>query len=207
MPKVNKKRSLEYLRNQLVFLNTTLELKEKTADLAKEITPLLSKIDFHLHQKKKINDRNIFAAAVLYSSKTDLDILLSSLWYQARTADKLNGDTQYQQELFPDGVSVLTRKTGKGISDVETKLDNLAVQLEKIRDENLYHLIPQVKNSIKQVKTRLGNNLKSNWEMEELKKKEVELKKEMDQLYLEIELKLTAIYKRNRKIISAFFMK
>ncbi|MDA3863407.1 MAG: hypothetical protein PF689_06005 [Deltaproteobacteria bacterium] len=207
MPKVNKKRSLEYLRNQLLFLNTTLELKEKTADFTKDITSLLSKIDFHLHQKKKFNDRNIFTAAVLYSSKTDLDILLSSLWYQARTADKLNGDTQYQQELFPDGVSGLTRKTGKGISDVETKLENLALKLENINDDNLYHLIPQIKNSIKQVKTRLANNQKSNCQMEELKKREDELKKEMDQLYLDIEMKLTAIYKRNRKIISAFFMK
>jgi hypothetical protein len=208
LSRVDKNRSLNFLRTRLIYLGASLELKVHTEKLIPDVIRKIRTIDGLITRKSSSEDAHTRAMALLRGSVNDLQMVVSALWTRVNIIDKLNPDSDLLIKFFPNGLSKFTRKSGKGIADIIEELKGFLVlsqTLENMGNEFM-EILNLLTDNIQIVEERLSQEKFHIEEKSRILEESYQFKTNLDQFNGEMEEKLKAIYKRNKKLVSSFFM-
>ncbi|MBU1218457.1 hypothetical protein KKF34_04980 [Myxococcota bacterium] len=203
----NDKRSMEHIRQQLVFLSVSLSIREHTMTLAAETLIIIEELDAIESKRFTFQEEATGALALLHASVTDLQLVVASLASHASMLDRLNPTLGLRTKLFPDGSSYIIRKSGTGIASVLDDLNRIVNILDVHRNlVGTQDLKGRLENSIDTVKARLDEYIMLN-ERVDIVLKDIDMfRKRTGDYFYEMEKSLKKIYGENKKIINSHFL-
>lgn len=206
MPKLNPRRSLGFIRSQILYLGTALSIRERTEELAPGVLALVHECDTAQAKTQMADDDHLRAMALLHAAVVDCQAVLSALWSQAGMLDRLNPGEELEETLFPKGVTVFTRRAGTGFADTLGEIGRiLETGRGGIRNRELEGLLSQLEEERDNVSIRLELEQRADRNRSTLADEVEQFKERIDGHFLQIEYELKKIYRRNRKLIASFF--
>lgn len=203
----NDKRSMDHIRQQLVFLSVSLSIREHTMALAGETLILIEELDSLESKRFSFQEEATGALALLHASVTDLQLVIASLASHASMLDRLNPTLGLRKKLFPSGSSYIIRKSGTGIASVMEELERM-VNILKVHPNSAgtQDLQGRLENNINSVKARLDEYKVLNERVETVLKDIDSFRKRAGEYFYKIEKILKEIYGENKKIINSHFL-
>ena len=116
MTQFNRLWSLEKMMEQFFQLSVSLRTDEKTAHLAPQADQILAYLQAFAEEQKLTRREQIGHQCQVSAADRRLDIALSALSGAARLAERSDPSLRVVAVLFPEGLSEVTRFSGRGLA-------------------------------------------------------------------------------------------
>ncbi|MBN2723360.1 MAG: hypothetical protein JXR95_04745 [Deltaproteobacteria bacterium] len=202
------KRSLEYIRQQTIFLSVSLSMREMTSTLSESIISYIEDIDKHLMIRSSLQEEHTTSLAILHCAVADLQMIVSSLANHARMHERLNPGTDCRKVLLPDGATPFLRRSGKGIRELFSVLENTVEKLNDFIpiDETFGIFRDRIHQSLELISVQMETVEKLERQLNSNQNDASLLKEQIKKTFFEMEASLDKIYKNNRKLVISHFL-
>ncbi len=204
---MSKSWNLETKVDHLTHLSHSVKTESETAHLAAPLADVMATANEVLAEKKRLRLAQLEALCKVNSLDRKMDIKASTLSHSARQAERINPALRVLGTLFPDGVAVVTKPTGRGIEPQIQQLKGVMNTTDGMPEAAvLAPVIEDLRTTVTAAETAL-NELKAIDEQVEANSRLCDDTAErVYNAYYVTKGELTKIYINNKRFINTFFL-
>lgn len=204
---MSKSWNLETKTEHLTHLSHSVKMESETAHLHAPLADTLSTANAVLAESKRLRLAQLEALCKVNSLDRKMDIKASTLSHGARQAERINPALRVLGTLFPDGVTAVTKPTGRGVEPQINQLKGVIVTTEGMPEAAvLAPVIDDLRTTVLAAEIAL-NELKAIDEQVEANDRLCDDTAErVYNAYYATKGELTKIYINNKRFINSFFL-
>lgn len=207
MTQFNRLWSLEKIMEQFFQLSASLRTDEKTARLAPQADEILAALEAFANEHKRARREQMGLQCQVNAADRRLDIALSMLSGAARLAERSDPSLRVVAVLFPEGLSEVTRFSGRGLeTEVALTRRLLGILPGLPGAEPLQGAAARVSASADEADSFLAQLKDVDARMDQLRIRQDELTERAYTAFHSIRADLVKIFNNNQGYISSFFL-
>jgi hypothetical protein len=204
---MSKTWNLETKTEHLTHLAMSVKLESETAHLYAPLSDILSTANEVLTESRRLRLAQLEALARVNTLDRKLDIQASSLSHSARQAERINPALRVLGNLFPDGVSTVTKPTGRGVGTQVRLLNGVIVSTEGMPEAAvLAPVIADLRTTLAATETALAELRAIDDQVEANERLADDTAERVYNAYYVTKGELMKIYINNKRFINSFFL-
>ncbi len=204
---LSKSWNLETKTDHLTHLSHSVKMDDQTAHLHAPLADVLATANAVLAESKRLRLAQLEALCKVNALDRKMDIQASSLSHAARQAERLNPALRVLGSLFPDGVTAVTRPTGRGIEPELQQLKRVFVATEGMPEAAvLAPVIEELRTTVLAAETALHELKAIDEQVETNDRLCDDTADRVYNAYYATKGELMKIFNNNKRFINSFFL-
>lgn len=204
---MNKSWNLETKTEHLTTLATSVKMESETAHLHAPLADVLVSANDCLQKSRQLRLSQLQALSRVNSLDRKMDIQSTSLSSGARQAERMNPALRVLGSLFPEGVTAVTKYSGRGVETQIQMLKGILTSTDGMPEAaSLAPVIAELRTTIAAAETALAELKAIDEQVEANDRLSDDIAERVYNAYYVTKGELMKIYINNKRFINTFFL-